>query len=380
LIDLRSQTKNQSEKEMLRHLKGTKLTPKYSAGVWYFYPGASRFHEPYVDKGTMEETLNKVAWMHDEGYVDSSFGVEAHYPNEVNWDNLHLYKALEKETGIKLLTAIPFLFYERRYMNGSLSNPDKEIRQHAVNRTVEALKLNKELGTEFAVIWPGIDGYENPFGHDFYGMWERFEAGLAEAMDAVPGVRVAMEPKPYEPRGNNVWRNTANGLLMARDVEKRLKTRENREVLEKGHAMVGLNPEVGHVLMGHEELAYSFASVLREGRLMHSHWNGQPLGNYDQDLNVGVLGYDQMLATLLVFKMHSYGGYYGIDINPERMPVERALVLSMNSLDAGADIVNVLDYDVLVEAMYHPDKHPGTVEDVLTRALAPNKDRLRKIP
>jgi len=70
-------------------------------------------------------------------------------------------------------------------------------------------------------------------------------------------------------------------------------------------------------LMGHEELAGSFASVLREGRLMHSHWNGQPLGNYDQDLNIGVLGYDQMLATLLVFKMHSFDGYYGIDIPRE---------------------------------------------------------------
>ena len=168
--------------------------------------------------------------------------------------------------------------------------------------------------------------------------------------------------------------------MMARDVEKRLKAPENKKILDSGHAMVGLNPEVGHVLMGHEELAYSFASVLREGRLMHSHWNGQPLGNYDQDLNIGVLGYDQMLATLLVFKMQSYSGYYGIDINPERMPVERAIVLSMNSLDAGADIINALDYDVLVEAMYHPDKHPGIVEHVLTSALAPNKDKLRSIP
>jgi xylose isomerase len=378
--DLTSQKTHRSKDEMLKHLKGTKLEPKYSAGVWYFYPGASRFHEPYIDKGTIEDTLLKVAWMHDEGYVDSSFGVEAHYPNEVNWDNLYLYKELEKETGIKLLTAIPFLFYERRYMNGSLSNPDNEIRKHAINRTKEALKVNKELNSEFAVIWPGIDGYENPFGHDFYGMWERFESGLAEAMDEVSGVRIAMEPKPYEPRGNNVWRNTANGLLMARDVEKHLKAPKNKEILEAGHVMVGLNPEVGHVLMGHEELAYSFASVLREGRLMHSHWNGQPLGNYDQDLNVGVLGYDQMLATLLVSKMYDYSGYYGIDINPERMPVERALVLSMNSLDAGADIINSLDYDVLVEAMYHPDKHPGIVEDVLTRALAPNKDNLRHIP
>jgi len=211
-------------------------------------------------------------------------------------------------------------------------------------------------------------------------MWDRFEVGLAESMDEVPGVRIAMEPKPYEPRGNNVWRNTANGLLMCRDVEKRLQSEENKAILESGHPMVGLNPEVGHVLMGHEELAGSFASVLREGRLMHSHWNGQPLGNYDQDLNIGVLGYDQMLATLLVFKMHSFDGYYGIDINPERMPVERALVLSMNSLDAATDIVNGLDYDTLVDAMYEPAKYPGMAEDVITRALAPNKDRLRPIP
>ena len=378
--DLRSQRAVRDREEMLGHLKGTALKPRFSAGVWYFYPGATRFHDAYVDKGSIEDTLNKIAWMHDEGYIDSGFAVEAHYPNEVNRGNLHLYEALEKETGIRLITAIPFLFYDRRYEFGSLSNPDPEVRRHAIDRTVEALRLNKELGTEFAVIWPGIDGYENPFGHDFYGMWTRFEEGLAEAMDAVPGVRVALEPKPYEPRGNNVWRNTANGLLMARDVEAMLKAPQNRKTLSDGHALVGLNPEVGHVLMGHEELAYAFASVLREGRLMHSHWNSQPLGNYDQDLNVGVLGIDQMLATILVFKMHGYTGFYGIDINPVRMPVERALVLSMNALDWGADVVNSLDYDALVEAMYDPAGNRGVVEDVLTRALSRDESRVRPIP
>jgi len=378
--DLTHQQKYRSETELLKYLNIKKLKPKYSAGVWYFYPGASRFHESYIDKGSIEDILNKIAWMFDEGYIDSSFGVEAHFPNEVNWDNLHLYKTLEKETGIKLITAIPFLFYEHRYMYGSLSNPNAEIRNHAIQRTIDTLELNKELDTEFAIIWPGIDGYENPFGHDFYGMWERFEGALADAMDAVPGVRVAMEPKPYEPRGNNIWRNTANGLLMARDVERRLKAFHNLDLLEKGHVLVGLNPEVGHVLMGHEELAGSFASVLREGRLMHSHWNSQPLGNYDQDLNIGVLGYDQMLATLLVLNMYGYNGYYGIDINPERMPVERALVLCMNSLDSAADIINSLDFDTLVKAMYNPAEYSGIVEDVLTRALAPDANKLRSIP
>lgn len=378
--DLRPQKQLRTPEETLTHLKGTTLKPQYSAGVWYFYPGGGRFHEAYIDKGTTEDTLNKVARLHDEGYVDSSFAVEAHYPNEVNRENLHLYRSLEKETGIKLITAIPFLFYDRRYEWGSLSNPDPKIRRHAISRTVEALQLNREQGTEFAVAWPGIDGYENPFGHDYYGMWTRFEAALAEAMDAVPGVRVALEPKPYEPRGNNIYRNTANGLLMARDVEARLMAPENTRLLKESHALVGLNPEVGHVLMGHEELAYSFASVLREGRLMHSHWNSQPLGNFDQDLNVGVLDVNQMLAALLVFKLHGYDGYYGVDINPERMHVERALILSMNALDMGAAIVNGLDYDSLVEAMYDPAAHRGVLEDVLTRALAPDTSKLRPLP
>jgi xylose isomerase len=128
--------------------------------------------------------------------------------------------------------------------------------------------------------------------------------------------------------------------------------------------------------MGHEELAYSFASILREGRLAHTHWNSQPLGNYDQDLNVGVLGLDQMYAALFVLRMYGYRCRFGIDINPERMPVEKALVLNINALRAACDRVNSVDCDRLVEAMYSPEQNRGVVEDVMTRALAPPSTRL----
>lgn len=378
--DLRSQKIEKNAEEMLKHLNDSELKPRYSAGVWYFYPPGGRFHEAYIDKGSIEDILAKIGWLHDEGFIDSSFGVEAHYPNEVGRDNMDLYRSFTKETGIRLITVIPNLFYDRVFEFGSLSNPDKEVRKHAIESLTESLRLNRELETEFTVIWPGIDGYENPFGFDFYGMWRRFEEGVAEAMDAVPGVRVALEPKPYEPRGNNVYRNTANGLIMARNVEDLLEAEENLALLDDDRALVGLNPEVGHVLMGHEELAYALASILRDGRLAHTHWNSQPLGNYDQDLDVGVLGLDQMYAALLVLKMHGYDGFFGIDINPERIPVERALVLSMNALDAACARVNELDYDRLVEAMYKPSDSRGVVEDVLTRSLAPPSTKLRDLP
>jgi len=376
LIDLRSQKVTKTKEEMLKHLKSFRLEPRFSAGVWYFFPGGGRFHEAFIEKGSIQDILDKVATLYDHGVVDSSLGLEAHYPNEVNDELIDKYKSLQKETGIKLITVIPNLFYEKTFEFGSLSNLNPKVRRKAIDRTIKSLELNKELSTEFCIVWPGGDGYENPAGTEFYLMWDNFEKGLAEAMDAVPGIRVAIEPKPYEPRGNNIYRNTANGILMARNVEALLTSKENKKILNEGHALVGLNPEVGHVLMGHEELAYSFASILREGRLAHTHWNSQPLGNYDQDLNVGVLGLDQMYAALFVLRMYGYRCRFGIDINPERMPVEKALVLNINALRAACDRVNGLDCDRLVEAIYNPEQNRGIVEDIMTRALAQTSTRL----
>ena len=190
-------------------------------------------------------------------------------------------------------------------------------------------------------------------------------------MNKVPGVRVAIEPKPYEPRGNNIYRNTVNGILMAHRVEKMLDG-ENRKLLEQGHAIVTLNPEVGHVLMGHEELAYALASIMREGRLVHTHWNSQPLGNYDQDLNVGVLALDQLYAALFVLKMHGYREYFGIDINPERMSVETALKINMKAIGNACKRLNNLsyeDYSRIVDAMFNPEKNRGVVEEVFISFL-----------
>jgi xylose isomerase len=371
MLDLREQRLERSKAEMLNHIKRFNLTPLFSIGVWYFSPGASRFHETYGPKRPMEEVLNTIRDLHDKKLVGSDLGLEAHYPNEVNEGNVDLFRNLHKETGIRLITIVPNLFYDCQFEFGSLSNPDSTVRMSALDRTIKAFRLNKELQTDFSIVWPGIDGYENPVGTDFFGMWRRFEAGLAEAMDTIPGVRVAIEPKPYEPRGNNIYRNTANGLLMARDTEALVRAEENRKLLRDGHALVTLNPEIGHVLMGHEELAYALASILREGRLAHTHWNSQPLGNYDQDLNVGVQSLDQTYAGLIVLKAYGYKGRFGIDINPERMPIERAIALNMNALRAACARVNALDYDRLVEAMYNPSGNRGVAEDVLTRALAP---------
>jgi xylose isomerase len=225
-------------------------------------------------------------------------------------------------------------------------------------------------------VWPGIDGYENGFGLDFAAMRDRFAAGLAEAMDAVPGVRIAFEPKPYEPRGRILFGTTPEGVLLGHDVEARLRHAENRALVDAGHALCCMNPEVGHMLMGYEDLGYAFSWPLGEGRLAHSHWNSQPLGNYDQDLNVGAVAPEQLESALYVLKLHGYRGHFGIDINPERMPVATALRISMDAMRAANDRIDAMDHEAILRAHARPDRARGWLEAYLVRARARDASRL----
>ena len=163
---------------------------------------------------------------------------------------------------------------------------------------------------------------------------------------------------------------------MGQKAEGMLASEENRKILGDGHAMVCMNPEVGHVLMGYEDLAYAFSLVMEYGRLAHTHWNSQPLGNYDQDLNVGVLSPEQTEAALYALKMYGYRGYFGIDINPERMPVQQALRNCMDALRAANDRVNGLDHEKVIQSTAVPEKNRGWLEAYLIRARASNPDAL----
>ncbi len=376
LPDIRSQATRRTPQQLLEHLKSFRLEPKFSAGIWFFSPSSSRFHAKYQPDLSIEQRLDIAAGLAGAGLA----GLEAHYPNEVNEGNLDLWKSFAAQTGIRLITVIPLLFWDEQFEWGSLSNPIPAHRRAAIERTTRALELNRELDTDFAVVWPGSDGYENPMGIDFASMRARFADGLAEAMDAGPGVRIAFEPKPYEPRGRILFGTTVEGVLLGRQVEAALAAARNRALLADGHALCCMNPEIGHVLMGHEDLAYAFSWPLAEGRLAHSHWNSQPLGNYDQDLNVGVVSPEQLEALLYLLKMHGYTGFFGIDVNPERMPVETAIRISMDAVRAANDRVDGLDHEAILYAHDHPDRARGWLEAYLVRARAARPDRLSALP
>lgn len=382
LVDIRAQALRLTPVQRAENLRA-RFEPAWSAGLWFFGESNSRFHGSYKEPMDLNRRLEIAAEMSRYGLK----AVEAHDPWEINAENYGQYRALREKSGV-IVSVVAGIGGDFRLLDsqfGTTGSPLGKVRDKYAARTVEQLELVKMISEDqgfpaVAVCWPGIDGYTYPLGTDFYDMWDRFEAALAEAIDEVPGVRVAIEPKPYEPAINNIWRNTADGLTMARNVEARLKNPLNRKLLEQGHCLVGLNPEIGHVRMGFEDVAFSYSAAMREARLAHTHWNSQPLGNFDQDLDPGVVGVETLEALVFVLKMYGYRGFCGLDINPEKMPVEAAIAKSINAVAVAAGVVDNMDPEEVLSAYHNPHKNRGWIEDIVTRARAKGVDSSRLIP
>jgi hypothetical protein len=74
LQDLRSQAKRHETPEaLLEHMQSFEMDLKFTAGIWFFSPFASRFHAKYQDDVALEARLENAATLKDDGL----YGLEA---------------------------------------------------------------------------------------------------------------------------------------------------------------------------------------------------------------------------------------------------------------------------------------------------------------
>ncbi len=360
LKDLRLQRDALNPQKMLENLESD-FDIKPSVGIWYFTPGGGRFHDRYLPQATITQRIEMAADMAELGVK----GIEAHYPDEINEENLHLYQQLEEKTGIRVV-GIPFShFFDKIFEFGSLSNHIKKSRDEAIKIAVGGLKIVKAVGADCAISWPGMDGYRYIFDKPYMLMWDVFESAMAEAMDEVPGVRVAIEPKGYEPAANNIYRTTAEAILAAQRIEQKLTNDINKKLLREGHTLVGVNPEIGHVKMTYEILPAAFSLIMMERRLAHTHLNSQPDGNYDQDNNIGVVNMPETEALIAALWAYGYKGYCGIDINPENMPVKTAIEINIIALNKIKERIVQYPHEKLISCHLQPDINRGNYEKIM---------------
>lgn len=85
------------------------------------------------------------------------------------------------------------------YKFGSLTHPDRTVREQAIAHNVECIEIGRTLGSKAHTVWIG-DGGNFPGQHHFRRALERYLESMGEIYEALPDDwRVFIEHKLYEP-------------------------------------------------------------------------------------------------------------------------------------------------------------------------------------
>ncbi|QXT62833.1 xylose isomerase [Tessaracoccus palaemonis] len=163
------------------------------------------------------------------------------------------------------------------FKDGGLTANDRSVRRFGLRKVLNAVDIAAESGATTFVMWGGREGAEYDSSKDLYAALDRYKEGL----DTVAGyiksqgydLRIGLEPKPNEPRGDIFLPSIGHALGLIAE-------------LEHGD-IVGLNPETGHEQMANLNYTHGLAQALHAKKLFHIDLNGQKGLKYDQDLCFG---------------------------------------------------------------------------------------------
>lgn len=252
---------------------------KFSFGLWTFsWQGRDQFGEavrgPIDPVFAVEKLAELGAWgitFHDDDLIP--FGSDAATRDKIIGD----FKGALDRTGVVCEMVTTNLFSHPIFKDGGVTSNDRSIRRFALRKVLRNVDLAAELGADTFVMWGGREGAEYDASKDLYAAHQRYADGIdtvaAYIKEKNYGIKIALEPKPNEPRGDILLPTIGHALALIAQ-------------LEHGD-IVGVNPEVGHEQMAGLNYTHGIAQALWAGKLFHIDLNGQKSIKYDQDLVFG---------------------------------------------------------------------------------------------
>jgi xylose isomerase len=273
---------------------------KFSFGLWTVgWTGADPFGSatrPVLDP---QEALGRLA---ERGAWGVSFHDNDVFPFDVDETTREqvcaAFKMAADAAGLVVEMVTTNTFTHPVFKDGALTSNDRSVRRFGLRKVLRAVDLAADMGATTFVMWGGREGSEYDGSKDVYAAMERYKEGL----DTVAGyikshsydLRIGLEPKPNEPRGDIFLPTVGHALALIAE-------------LEHGD-IVGLNPETGHEQMANLNYTHALGQALWCGKLFHIDLNGQRGLKYDQDL---VFGHGDLMSAFFTVDLieNGFPGY-----------------------------------------------------------------------
>jgi len=273
------------------------------AGVWNLGPGNDPFGGPTRESIPVLDRLPLLA------EAGMSF-YEAH-DHEIPAADAGRAAKLAEQLGLSCAMYTPSFFADPIFKDGAMTSNDPAIRGKSLENARIAVDTTTALGARTMVFWNGREGFDFVLAKNGRDSFKR----LVEGFNAVgqyarekygDKVRLAIEPKPNEPRANMYLANVGEVLYLISRLDPDVRP------------LFGVNPETAHSRIAGLDYIWDVELCLEAGKLFHIHLNGQDGQRFDQDLPFGYTEPLKDLALLVVLQDAGYANIICFDVKAPR--------------------------------------------------------------
>ena len=168
---------------------------------WGFANTGTRFGK-FIQSSAATNTDEKIA---DAGVVHQVTGCCPSVAVHVLWDfpkgasDVPAVMKSAAKNGVRIGAINPNVFQDQCYKNGSLGNPDPEVRKAALSHILDSIEIQRATGSRDLSLW-FADGISYPGTGSIRARKNSFVEGLKTVHAALSGEqRMLVEYKPFEP-------------------------------------------------------------------------------------------------------------------------------------------------------------------------------------
>lgn len=226
--------------------------------------------------------------------------LDLNFPDHVESDAVGLSRRIS-DVGLSVNGLAMRYYTNKAFKIGAFTNPDKVVRQEAIDLTKRGIDAARAMGANLMTIWLGQDGFDYNFQLDYAQAWDWEVEGIREVADHDPDCQISIEYKPDEPRAQSLLRDAATTLLAIDDA---------------GAPNLGVTMDFAHSLYAGEQPAFAAHLIHRRSKLLGVHLN-DAYAKRDDGLMVGAVHLRATLELLHQIRRDGYSGVLYFDTFPD---------------------------------------------------------------
>lgn len=283
---------------------------RFSFGPWNIHEGTDPFGPPVRDTFPFFEKLKVYKKLGFDGVQFHDDDVVPNIDRFSQADSLRRARDLKKQLDDLELVAefvAPRLWEDPRTIDGGYTANDESHRRYAVERSLRAVEIAREVGTEKIVLWLAREGTYIRESKDPARAIGNIVDAINRMLSADREIRILIEPKPNEPM-DLAYLPTMGHAVAA-------------SYLTSDPARVGALMESAHAILAGLDPSDEMAFALHHGKLWSVHLNDQNGLKYDQDKAFGSVDLRRAFNQVRVLERHNYGQsgeWVGLDVKAMR--------------------------------------------------------------